>query len=317
MERIFYAFGTVNYIKIEDEISEDKMDRIIKTALALDDQLSVFKPESEIAMINSSAGFEPVKVSPNVIKILKKACYYSEVSQGAFEITIKPAVQLWNVGHKEQRIPTDSELEILKSWVDYQSIVIDEIENTVYLKKSGQAIDLGGIAKGYAQDLIKEKLVNAGVTSGILNFGGSIMTIGIKKNGAAWRVGIQDPLNKRGKSIGTIGLKDESLVTSAVNERFFKKNGITYHHILDPHTLRPAQSGVLSVTATGGSAMELDALTTALFVLGMKKGIDLANQMGMDVLYLLQNGEMHATNGFVSRDFILQTNNKNSGRIVG
>ncbi|NTV78254.1 MAG: FAD:protein FMN transferase [Clostridiales bacterium] len=317
MEKIFYAFGTVNYIRIEEELTEDKMDDIIKMALLLDDQLSVFKPESEVARINENAGKKPVKVAPNLIFLLKKASYYSQVSQGAFDITIKPAVKLWNIGHKEQRIPTDTELDALKTIVDYKSVVIDETEGTVYLEKCGQSIDLGGIAKGYAQDLIKQELITVGVTSGILNFGGSIMTIGKKKDGGSWNIGIQDPLNKRGNSIGTIRLKDEALVTSAVNERFFKKQGITYHHILDPNTLRPAQSGVLSVTAVGNSGMELDALTTALFVMGMKNGIDLANQLGIDVLYLLENGEMYGTNGFISRDFILTTNNKNSGRIVG
>lgn len=302
MEKAFYAFGTINHIQVDDDISDGVLDRMVVIASRLDDLLSAFKPDSEVSKINKNAGLRPVKVSPFTVKLLERANYYSKISNGAFDITIRPVVKLWSIGHKEQHIPTDTELNEIKHLVDYRLLEIDVESCCVFLRKKGQAIDLGGIAKGYAGDLIKKKLIEAGVSSGILNFGGTILTIGKKSNESSWRVGIQNPMAKRGQSVGTIDLNDSALVTSAVNERFFIKDGLTYHHLLDPLTLKPSQSGVLSVTAAGTCAMDLDALTTALFVLGVDKGTQLANRLGINAIYLLNNGEMYATEGFISKE---------------
>ncbi|MGB4660720.1 MAG: FAD:protein FMN transferase [Mobilitalea sp.] len=308
MERLFYAFGTMNHIQVEDNISIVLMDQMVETASELDDLLSVFKPNSEISQINENAGLRPTKVSSETIKLLERALHYSDISKGSFDITIRPAVKLWSIGHKEQRIPTEEEIQEIRQLVDYRQVEIDKVSGSVYLRNKGQAIDLGGIAKGYAADLIGTKLKMAGVKSAILNFGGTIVTIGNKKNGTSWRVGIQNPLAKRGCSVGAVNLKDTAMVTSAVNERFFIKDGIRYHHLLDPTTLKPAQSGVMSISAVGTCAMDLDALTTALFVMGMEKGIALAKSLGIDAIYLLDNGSMFSTNGFVGKDLSFQTN---------
>jgi len=309
MEKVFYAFGTMNQIQVEDDISMEILDQMEETALKLDDLLSVFKPNSEISRINENAGLRPTKVSPDTIKLLERSLYFSCISKGTFDITIRPAVKLWSIGHKEQHIPTQQELKEISHLIDYSKLYIDAVPGSAYLRKKGQAIDLGGIAKGYAADLIREKLRKAGVKSCILNFGGTILTIGQKMNGSSWRVGVQNPLAKRGQSVGTVELKNAALVTSAVNERFFIKEGVRYHHLLDPITLGPAQSGVLSVSATGASAMDLDALTTALFVMGMEKGIEFAKNLGIEVLYLLDNGNIYATNGFIKNDLNFQSNN--------
>lgn len=308
MEKVFYAFGTMNHIQIDGNGSTDILDQVVEQALELDDLLSVFKPSSEISKINENAGLKPVKVSNTTLKLLERALYFSKLSNGAFDITIRPAVKLWSIGHKEQCIPTEAELKKIRKLVNYRLLDIDSASFTVLLRKKGQAIDLGGIAKGYAGDLIRSKLIEAGVTSGFLNFGGTILTIGKKPNGSSWRVGIQNPLDKRGQSVGAIDLNDGVLVTSAVNERFFIKDGITYHHILDTGTLRPAQSGVLSVSATGASAMDLDALTTAFFVMGIERGIELVNKLKIEVVYLMNNGEMYATSEFVGNKLNFQSN---------
>ncbi|MFA9379004.1 MAG: FAD:protein FMN transferase [Lachnotalea sp.] len=311
MEKSFYAFGTMNHMKIESNISEEVLNQMVEHAYDLDDLMSMFKPTSEISNINQNAGIKPVKVSKTVITVLDRALHFSKISEGAFDITIRPAVKLWGIGHKEEQIPTESELAKVKPLVDYRLLSIDKKTNQVFLKKKGQSIDLGGIAKGYAADIIQKKLLEAGVESGILNFGGTIITIGKKPNGSPWRVGIQNPLDKRGKSVGSIELNDAALVTSAVNERFFIKEGITYHHILDTQSLKPAQSGVLGVSAVGASGMELDALTTALFVMGMDRGINFVNSLGVEVLYLLNNGQMYATKGFTGEKLNFKANFEN------
>lgn len=298
MNKVFYAFGTQNQIYTDETISEMLINEILHTAYKLDDLFSVFKKESEISRINENAGIKKVKVSKVTVNLLLKAIEFSEITNGAFDITIRPAVREWSIGHDEQKIPSQKELDRLKILVNYKWLHVDSNEGTVYLEEKGQAIDLGGIAKGYAADLIKKILIEEGVQSGMLNFGGTIATIGTKPDGTAWRVGIQNPLAQRGQSIGTVELNHGTMVTSAVNERFFVKDGVLYHHLIDPKTLKPADSGVLGVTASGTCARDLDALTTAFFIMGVNKGIELANNLGIEALFLLSNGTMYATKGF-------------------
>ncbi|HWT27653.1 MAG TPA: FAD:protein FMN transferase [Mobilitalea sp.] len=302
MDRGFYAFGTMNFIRIDSPLPEktqlEIIDEMQSKCDALDDLLSAFKPESEIGKINANAGVIPVSISKTTFDLLKRSLYFSEVSKGAFDITIRPAVELWNIGHKEQRVPEKMECKKIKKLVNYNLLILDEKNQTAFLKKKGQSIDLGGIAKGFAGDLIRSELMNLGVKNALINFGGTILTIGNKIDGTPWKVGIQNPTKERGISVGTILLEHDVLVTSGVNERFFIQDGIRYHHILDPRTCEPSRSNVLSVTAAGGSGMDLDGITTALFVLGMEKGVALANQLGLEALYLLETGEIIATKGF-------------------
>lgn len=302
MERGFYAFGTLNYIRIDSPLPENAQAEIMNEmediCASMDDFLSAYKPDSEIGKINTNAGIVPVTVSKTTFGLLKRALYFSALSEGAFDITVRPAVELWNIGHKEQHVPTKTECKKTKKLIDYTLLILDENNQTAFLKKKGQSIDLGGIAKGYAGDCIRKELMDRGVKNALLNFGGTILTIGNKADGSAWKVGIQNPMKERGVSVGTILLEDDVLVTSGVNERFFIQNGIRYHHILDPRTCEPSRSNVLSVTAAGGSGMDLDAITTALFVMGVEKGINLANRMGVEALYLMENGQIIATKGF-------------------
>lgn len=303
MDKEFYSFGTYNYIYIDSSMPRNTQIEILNDmqsmCIAMDDMLSAFKPNSEIGKINGNAGIAPVTINEAAFNLLKRAMYFSEVSQGAFDITIRPAVELWNVGKKGHRVPSKVECEKVSELVNYNLFELDEKNQTAFLKKKGQSIDLGGIAKGYAGDCIRRELINRGVKNALLNFGGTILTIGNKTDGNPWKVGIQNPTKERGVSVGTILLENDVLVTSGVNERFFIKEGIRYHHILDPRNCEPSRSKIFSVTAAGGSGMDLDGITTALFVVGMEKGMKLANELGVDALYLMESGEIISTKGFV------------------
>lgn len=303
MEKGFYAFGTINFICIGSPMSEkagrEILDDMQAVCSELDDMLSVFKPYSEISRINAAAGKEPVPVNQTVFELLRRAKEIYKLSEGAFDITVGPAVKLWNIGHQGQRVPYEGELKRVRRLVNSNLLILDEDNCTAYLEKRGQSVDLGGIAKGYAGDVVRSRLLNKGIDSALLNFGGTILTIGKKPDGSPWRIGIQNPIKERGVSVGTIMLENSALVTSGVNERFFISRGIRYHHLLDPRTCAPARSGVLSVTAAGECAMDLDALTTALFVLGVEKGMELAAKTEIDALYLTENGCMFGTCGFV------------------
>jgi len=302
MEKGFYSFGTMNFLRVETAMPEAEKKAILAEAQALcarlDDMLSAFKPDSEISRVNRSAGRAPVAVSPDVFRLLRRAKDISEASGNAFDITIRPAAALWDIGHAGQRIPSYAERLETRRLVDWRLLELDEAAQTAFLRRRGQSIDLGGIAKGYAGDAVREALEARGVDSALLNFGGTILTIGGRTDGSPWRVGIQNPLLGRGASVGSVPLTEGALVTSGVNERFFVRKGVRYHHLLDPRTCAPARSGVLSVTAAGANATDLDGYTTAFFVLGPEKGIALAERTGLDVLYLTDDGRILATKGF-------------------
>jgi len=304
MDTGFYAFGTMNFIRIGTPLPEREREAALADARAicaeLDDRFSVFKPDSEISRVNAAAGGGPVRVSPTVFGLLRRAKEISLLTDGAFDVTIRPAVALWDIGHAGERIPSDRELRRARRLVDYSRLELDERGQTAFLSRRGQSLDLGGIAKGYAGDVVRRALMDRGVESALLNLGGTILTIGSRPDGSPWRVGIQNPLLARGASVGSVPLVQGALVTSGVNERFFLRDGVRYHHLLDPRTCAPARSGVLGVTASGNIAADLDGFTTALFVLGPEKGIPLANRVGLDVLYLTEDGKILATRGFAS-----------------
>ena len=309
MIKAFHAYGTYNKIDIRDGISESKMNEIIEKAFRLYRMLSAFLPESEVSLINKNAGIKETHISPETCSLLQKAIKYSELTGGAFDITIRPAVKLWNFGYQTKKIPSRDELVKIKELVNYKKLHINMDTSTVFLEEPGQEIDLGGIAKGYAADMIRNDLLKNGVRNGMMNFGGTILTIGENSWNRPWRVGIQNPIRERGCRIGSIQPGEAAMVTSAVNERFFIKDNNLYHHLLDPDTLKPSQSGVYSVTAIGKEAADLDALTTGLFVMGMEKGIELAKKEGICVIYLKSDGEIYASEALLKMNFIKERGN--------
>lgn len=311
MDRGFYAFGTMNYIRIDSMLSEEQAELLSDMQARcdeLDDLLSAFKENSDIGRINAAAGRHPVAVRDVTFRLLERALYFAEVSGGAFDPTIRPAVELWNIGNGKKSVPSEAACQEVSRLVDYTQLHLDREKQTAFLEQKGQGIDLGGIAKGYAGDAIRSELMDRGVISGLLNFGGTILTIGKKSDGSSWKAGIQNPLRERGSFFGQVTLDQDALVTSGVNERFFMKNGIRYHHLLDPRTCSTARSGVLSVTAAGSCAMDLDGITTALFVLGVREGIPLAERLGIEALYLAEDGNVISTKGFAEGKYHFHMN---------
>jgi thiamine biosynthesis lipoprotein len=161
-----------------------------------------------------------------------------------------------------------------------------ETNSSAALRNKGQKLDLGGIAKGFAADEAKRILIENGVKSALINLGGNILTLGNKEDGSPFRIGIQNPLRQTGQFIGVLSASDRTIVTSGTNERFFVKDGIRYHHIINPHTGYPAQTGLLSVTVVCENSMYADALTTSLFVLGVEKGLKLLEQTGDEAIFI-------------------------------
>lgn len=244
---------------------------------------------SDISRINQAAGKEYVKVHPEIIKMLKTAVKYSELSSGAFDITVGPLIKLWGIGtenHENQNIPAEAEIKAKLPLVGYKNISINEGDNSVKLLKEGMSIDLGGIAKGFAADEAIKIFKENGVNSALISLGGSSMyTLGNKPDGSPWRVGIQHPRKERGEvNVTIINLTEQALSTSGDYERYFIKDGKRYHHILNPATGYPTDNGVISNTIVMDSGipdsnMLADILTKTVFVSGIDKGFKIIDSI--------------------------------------
>jgi thiamine biosynthesis lipoprotein len=241
----------------------------------LEKLLSRFLPGSDIGRLNGAAGLGPVAIAAETMEVLTRAVEFSERSRGAFDVTVCPLVDLWNVLNRTSAPADSREIRRTLPLVDYRSLVLDPVRGTAALTKRGQSADLGGIGKGYAADRITGIFRAHGITSAYTNFGGNVAALGNRPDGAPWRVGIRHP-RKSGELIGAVSVSDKSVVTSGDYQRFFvASDGRRYHHILDPRTGYPSKSGLVSATVVSGCSLEADALSTVLFVLGLEKGLEI------------------------------------------
>lgn len=240
--------------------------------LRLENIFSRFIPESEVSKINRYAGKGPVKISSETCEVLSCAIRLSEISQGLFDISIGPLIDLWDFKHS-CRVPEEAKIRQILPLVNFRELMLDSDEKTVSLGKPRQSIDLGGIAKGYASDRCLKILLENGVDSAFINIGGNVSTLGNKPDGSAWSVGIRHP-RQDGCLLGAVKVTGKAVVTSGDYERYFiDGQGERWHHILNPSIGYPAQSGLISVTVVADSAMIADALSTAIFGAGLNKGL--------------------------------------------
>ncbi len=251
--RTIYAMDTVMTLKIKG--SEDVLDEIENMIYKYDALLSAHNPESEIFMLNKNGSLD---VGDDTLEVIKQGIEYTILTDGGFDITLKPLSDLWNA----RKVPEQKEVDAALLTCGVQNIVIDG--NRITLENNAQ-IDLGGIAKGYIADKAREILKNENVKYAVMDFGGNVYVYSSDKN---MRVGIQKPFAPRGETACTVSVNDKMVISSGVYERYFEENGRIYHHIIDKRTGRPSESGVYSVTITGESGVMCDALSTAGVVLG-------------------------------------------------
>lgn len=301
IKRQFLALGTINQICLYDQTDNKLIDKAVNRVMEIDDKMSAFKKDSEISGVNQNAGVKPVIVSEETFRLLQLSKEISKLSGGAFDITLRPLIKLWGINKKLNYIPERHDIDKALKITGYKNLVLNEKNCSAYLKKSGQAIDLGGIAKGYAADEVKRILVEGGVTSAIINLGGNIVALGAGPNGLPWEIGIQNPAAERGIFLGILSAANKTIVTSGSNERFFIKDGVRYHHILDPRTGKPAKSGLLGVTAVGECSAIADAVSTAVFVLGMEKGINLLKKFKLEAVFALDDYKICLTEGLINK----------------
>ncbi|MBM4330577.1 MAG: FAD:protein FMN transferase [Deltaproteobacteria bacterium] len=241
----------------------------------IDFLMSNYREDSEVSRINRNAGKKETLVSPETLRVIERALEFSSLSGGAFDISIASVFRLWNF--REGKLPDEKSLMGKLPKVDYRRIKVDRARSSVYLQEQGMEIDLGAIAKGYAVDRASAILQEKGIENFIVNAGGDLKVNGSKEEGVAWTVGIQHP-RLPSTMIAKLSLRQTAVATSGDYQKFFIKGGERYHHLLNPSTGTPARESQ-SVTVMAPSAMDADALATAIFILGPEKGLSLIERL--------------------------------------
>lgn len=309
-ENVSFGMGTVIEQKIsakDKEISEKIFNRALEHIKYLEGLMSYFIPDSIVSRLNSSEA-ETVKLDADVYKVLKAACRYYEKSHGTFDITIAPLSSLWRNAINNKTIPSESTVCNLNYKVLGEGLKLDDFNMAASLKQ-GQSIDLGGIGKGYTADELVKLYIELGVNSAFINLGGNVKTLGTKLNGEPWVIGLQDPRSKRGDYFAAIECCDMSIVTSGDYEKYFIEGSKRYHHIIDPTTGYPSDSGIISATIVSGSSMEADALSTAVFVSGLDFGMELIYKTNVNGVIITKDKKVYISKGLASA-FHIQSNSK-------
>jgi thiamine biosynthesis lipoprotein len=264
----------------------------------LEDLLSRFRPGSEISEINRRAGRSAVQVSRDTYQVLLRAAEFSALSKGAFDVTVGPLVSLWQLGKGEGKVPRQEDIDRALALVGHSDLVADCEAQTVRLTRPGQSIDLGGIGKGYAGDRLRDVYKRHDISSALLNLGGNVVALGARPDGSPWRIGIRHPRNED-VLLGRLAVTDRAVVTSGDYQRFFlDRDGRRCHHLLDPCTGYPSESGLSSVTIVARSGCVADALSTAVFVSGLEQGLALVRACpGAEAIVVDTASRVYVTSG--------------------
>lgn len=290
-----YLLGTIVSITVYDfgEADETVFDDCFRIVSEYERIFSYYDEESELNILNKTAYKSPVQVSDEMFLIIDESLDYCEKTDGAFDIGIGKLIEVWDVAAAAATPPESNSLSEFIGFKGYEHIAVDEINRTISFNDERVAIHLGACAKGFVQDRVSEFLKENGVKSALLDFGGSVQTIG-DKNGVLFSVGITDPLSDSDLA-GIVKISDSVVVTSGDYRRFFDYNGKKYHHILDTSTGYPADSGINGVSILCDSSFTGDCLSTAAFVIGAAGSAELLNEE--NVGYVIITDESTITNG--------------------
>lgn len=294
-----FVLGTVVTIKIYDNASDEVFNQAFAKLREIEKKMTINADDSEVIAINSNAGKDFVKVSDDTFNVIKSGKYFSKLSGGRFDISIGPLVKLWNIGTEYAKVPVEQEITSKKALVDYDNVILNESEKSVMMKEKGMLLDLGGIAKGYGADEVVGILKENDVKHAIINLGGNVFAYGNKQDGTPWRVGVQNPYSSRGEYLGIVQVSNKTVVTSGVYERYFEEDGKRYHHILDPDTGYPVENNLVGISIIASSSIDADSLSTAVFALGLDKGIELIEKLeNIDAVFVTNDSEVYITSGF-------------------
>lgn len=300
-KKTVYAMDTIMDLTAYTDNS-DVLNDAEKKINEIDKELRRGSQESEIYAVNNN---EETKLTDETAYIVETALNIGKKTSGAFDITIAPVMDLWGFYNQKFYVPTDDEIKNALKTVDYIKV---SIKDNVISKPKETQVDLGGIAKGYTSDTVIKLLKDEGVTSAIISLGGNVQTLGTKPDGNLWKVAIQDPFDQN-KYVGGVKVSDKAVITSGGYQRYFVKDGVTYEHIVDPKTGKPATSGLSSVTIVTDKGIEGDGLSTALFVMGLDKATEYWREnQDFQAVFITTDGKIYVTEGlkdsyFSDRDY--------------
>ncbi len=307
------AFDTIIDIVIYSD-DEQYANEILKEAEQLcfyyDDLLNKTKDESLISKLNKNKQYimkknELTEEDEILLEIIEKSLHYSDLTNGYFDITIEPLVKLWGIGDGNDTVPSAINIEETIQFVNYGNVQIknlsDDKNEIAIVLEENTTIDVGGIAKGFIADEIKQFLESSNISHGLLNFGGNVITIGSKPNGDSYLIGIREPEEGMTDIVGAVDVIDKSVVTSGVYERYFKVGDTLYHHIIDPKTGYPSNNDLLSVTIISDKSIDGDAFSTSVFLLGLKEGLKLVDEVeGIEAMFITKDSEIFYSENFES-----------------
>lgn len=312
-----YALGTLINLKAYGNNAQKAIDEALERLNDIDDKMSAFKENSEISKITLVAGRSMEFVSDDTYFVVKKAIEYSRILEGTFDPTIRPLVKLWSIGTKEERIPEEAEIKEVKNLVNYKDVILDESNKSIMLKQKDQALDVGGIAKGFAADEVRDIFIQNKIKSALIDLGGNIFALGSKEHNKPWKVGIQNPFKPRGESIAVLSIKNKSVVTSGNYERYFMKYGKRFHHIINPRTGYPSESQIISATIISDNSIDGDGLSTGIYILGVDKSLSIIEAIeDVDAILVTEDKNVYVTSGakniveLIDHEFSLRYNEK-------
>ena len=296
----FFCMDTYFTLSAYGPHAESGLSAARKELERIDALLSAENPDSDISSLGRAAARDDsgaITVSPETAGLIARALDIAWETDGAFNISLYPISRLWGFPEKKYRVPEKEEIDALLPFCDLSGLSADPKSGAITLP-AGMQIDLGAIGKGYASSRAVAVLQEEEVSSALVNLGGNVQALGAKPDGSDWRIGVQDPEDAK-KVLAVVSLKDKAVITSGAYERYFERNGVRYHHILDPGTGYPAESDLLSVTIISSDATMADALSTALFVMGSEKAADFWRQRAgsFDLILYTKEHRLMASEG--------------------
>ena len=317
------TFCTITVVSPSKEKAGQAIDAGFAEIKKLDTLLNYFSDESEISAINRAAGIMPVRVSDETLEIIEKMVDIAKATNGAFDSTIAPVIRRWKFSKDSSApsIPPREAIEQALRLVDYKKIKINSGVSEIYLEEKGMELDLGGIAKGYAADKAVDAIRGKGIKAALVAVAGDIRGFGLNLSGQGWKVGIRNPRPEAESErpwediFAVLHLKDRAISTSGDYQRFFIKDGKRYHHILDPETGFPADSGLISVSVIAPEGYLSDSLSTAVFVLGPEQGMTLLESMGLDGVLIDADKKLLVTNNLKKEIEILNSDFRKVDRL--
>ena len=292
-------------ILIFDSIdAESILDDAVEMLKMYEHRFSANDDSSELMVVNHNAGIKAVEVHSDLFDLIKIGKVHSCAPNSFLNIAIGPIVQTWRIGFNDVKVPSKQEIDNLLEITDPNQIILDEEKQSVFLAKKGMAINLGALAKGYIADLMIDYMKKRGVESGLINLGGNVLAFGDAKHNPdlMWRIGIQNPVESRGNHLFTIGIKNQSVVTSGIYERKHIENGKTYHHILNPETGYPVETNVAGLTIISTASVDGEIWTTRLFGKSVEDILDEVNSLpDIEAVVVTSEGKVYYTSGVLDR----------------